>query len=252
MNVFLLIIVIILIIVFRFGRNIFYPEIRGTIGESRVSYRLNRLQREEYRVINDVLIKIGDRSSQIDHIVVSIYGIFVIETKNYSGWIHGNEDSQYWMQTIYKQKTQFYNPIRQNQGHINALKKVLLDYQYATAYYSIIVFTGSAKLKNIHTTTPVVYGGELVDTILSQSKTHCLSIEQVISIVDRLNEINIPDKEAKRTHVNQTRFRIYEQNRKEESLICPKCGSNLMVRSGRYGVFYGCSNYPKCRYTLHY
>ncbi len=250
MNTFLpvIVIIVILIIVFRFGRNIFRPANRGTIGESRVSNRLNRLQGEEYKVINDVLIKIGDRSSQIDHIVVSIYGIFVIETKNYSGWIHGNEDSQYWMQTIYEQKTQFYNPIRQNQGHINALKKIFSDYQYVM-YYSIIVFAGSAELKNIHTTTPVVYGGELVDTILNQNKTYCLSVEQVKSIADRLNEINIRDKEAKRTHINQTRFRIYEQNRKEESLICPRCGSNLVVRNGQYGSFYGCPNYPKCRYT---
>ncbi len=250
MNVLLPVIVIILIltIVFRFGGNIFRS--RGTIGESRVSSRLNRLQGEEYRVINDVLIKIGSRSSQIDHIVVSIYGIFVIETKNYSGWIHGNENSQYWMQTIYEQKKRLYNPIRQNQGHINALKKVLSDYQHIMTYYSIIVFTGSAELKNIHTITPVVYVGELVNTILNQSKTCCLSLEQVKSIADRLNEINIHDKDAKRAHINQTRFQIYEQNRKEKSLICPKCDSNLVVRNGRYGTFYGCPNYPKCRYTL--
>jgi hypothetical protein len=155
------------------------------------------------------------------------------------------------MQTIYGQKTRFYNPIRQNQWHINALKKVLSDYQDVTIYHSIVVFTGSAELKNVYTTTPVVYGGELVDTILNQSKTYCLSVEQVKSIANRLNEINILDKEAKRTHVNQTRFRIYEQNRNEKSLICPRCGSSLVVRNGQYGTFYGCPNYPKCRYTLH-
>jgi len=251
MNVFLPVIVIIfiLIIVFRFGRNVFHPAIRGTIGESRVSNRLNKLQGEKYRVINDVLIKTGDRSSQIDHIIISIYGIFVIETKNYSGWIHGNEDAQYWMQTIYKQKKQFYNPIRQNQGHINTLKKILSDYQNITTYHSIIVFTGSAELKNVQTTTPVVYYEEIVDTIRNQSKAYCLSVEQVKNIADRLNKINIHDKDTKKAHINQTRYQIYEQSQKEKSLICPRCNSNLVIRNGQYGTFYGCPNYPKCRYT---
>jgi len=253
MNMFLLItiIILILIIVFRFDRNIFDPPNKGTIGESRVANRLNRIQGEEYRTINDVLITIDGKSSQIDHIVVSTYGIFVIETKNYSGWIHGNENSQYWLQTIYRKKIRFYNPIKQNYGHINALKKVLSSCQYVIPYYSIIVFTGSAELKNIHTTTPVIYGGELVDTILNQSKTCYLSIEQVKDITDRLNEINIHDKDAKSDHISQTISLIYEQKRKDELLICPKCGSSLIVRNGQYNEFYGCQNYPKCRYTLH-
>ena len=76
---------------------------------------------------------------QIDHVVVSIYGIFVIETKNYSGWIFGDENSQYWAQVIYKTKNRFYNPILQNRGHIKALQGLLQDYSHIR-YIPIVVF----------------------------------------------------------------------------------------------------------------
>lgn len=56
----------------------------------------------------------------IDHVVISKYGVFVIETKNYRGWIIGNEKSEYWTQVIYKRKERLYNPIKQNYGHIKA------------------------------------------------------------------------------------------------------------------------------------
>ncbi|MDD5145679.1 MAG: type I DNA topoisomerase [Candidatus Pacebacteria bacterium] len=30
---------------------------------------------------------------------------------------------------------------------------------------------------------------------------------------------------------------------------CPKCGSSLLIRLGKFGKFYACSKFPKCRYT---
>ena len=67
--------------------KVFVPDVKGFIGEKTVASELDRLPSEEYRILNDVLISFGSGSSQIDHIVISIYGIFVIETKNYKGWI---------------------------------------------------------------------------------------------------------------------------------------------------------------------
>jgi hypothetical protein len=115
----ILFIIVIAIVVVSYRLNA--PKRKGTKGESRVSRKLKRLQNEEFIVFNDVLIRTRNGSSQIDHIVISIYGIFVIETKNYSGWIHGNENSEYCMQSIYKKKTKFRNPIRQNWAHIYML-----------------------------------------------------------------------------------------------------------------------------------
>jgi hypothetical protein len=74
------------------------------------------------------MLQVGNKTTQIDHIVVSNYGIFVIETKNYKGWIMGNEYDEYWRQVIYKRKEKLYNPIKQNYGHILALKGVLKNF----------------------------------------------------------------------------------------------------------------------------
>jgi hypothetical protein len=72
-----------------------HPQVKGMIGERKARKQLSRLPSENYRVLNDVVVKTKTGSSQIDHVVISPYGIFVIETKNYKGWIHGREDSEY-------------------------------------------------------------------------------------------------------------------------------------------------------------
>jgi hypothetical protein len=100
-----------------------HPKIKGLIGERRVRKQLSKLPTENYKILNDLIIKGRKVTSQIDHIVISPYGIFVIETKNYKGWIHGSEDSEYWTQTFYKYKTKFRNPIKQNWGHIYKKRK---------------------------------------------------------------------------------------------------------------------------------
>lgn len=84
--------------------SIFKPKIKGFLGEKVVSAILSRLNPQKYTVINDVMLNINGKTSQIDHVVVSNYGIFVIETKNYKGWILGDERSEYWTQVIYKRK----------------------------------------------------------------------------------------------------------------------------------------------------
>lgn len=71
-------------------------RIFGGVGEKTTSSILLFLDKSKYKVINNVVLKSGDKTSQIDHIVISDYGIFVIETKNYKGWILGSENSEYW------------------------------------------------------------------------------------------------------------------------------------------------------------
>jgi hypothetical protein len=228
--------------------GIYAPRIKGAIGESKVALRLKLLNKKEFKVINDVLLKSGDRSSQIDHIVVSIYGIFVIETKNYGGWIHGHENSEYWVQTYYKNKTRFKNPVIQNKGHIITLKKVLQEYKHVV-YYPIVVFSGKAKLKNVHSEVPVIYSRQLLKTIKNTTGTKNLTIEEVNEITEKLNKSHVHGRGARREHILKSRKNIYEQKRKKNSSICPRCGGNLVVRNSQYGKFQGCSNFPKCRYT---
>ena len=243
----LIVIAIVLVFVYRLSK---YKN-KGDLGESRVARRLHKLKGEEYEVFNDVLLRTRRGSSQIDHIVLSRYGVFVIETKNYSGWIHGHENSEYWTQSIYKKKTKFRNPIKQNWSHIYALKDVLSDYKQAT-YHPIVVFSGRAELKNIDSSTPVIYDHQIIRVIKEQTRTPNLSIEQIKGISVRLNDINIQDLKARKQHVRQVRNHVHERKRKEKLKVCPRCGGNLVVIDGKYGKFFGCSNYPKCSYKLSY
>ncbi|MDZ7793922.1 MAG: NERD domain-containing protein [Spirochaetia bacterium] len=243
MNIVLFLIAIILIFIFKINK----PKIKGHIGESRIAGQLNKLDDKEYKVLNNIFIRTSKGSSQIDHIVISTYGIFVIETKNYSGWIHGNENSEYWTQTFYKSRDKFRNPIKQNWSHIYALKEVLSNFRHIT-YHPIIVFVGSGELKNVTSQVPVVYDNELFQIIARKSIRRNLSISEVKIISDQLSKLNILDKDTRKEHVQQIHKNNYERIQKERSLVCPRCGGNLLVRNGPYGKFYGCSNYPNCRY----
>ena len=95
------------------------PSWKGKFSENLVYNEMLRLP-DEYIIFNDLLFKSNEHSTQIDHLVVSPYGVFVIETKGYKGWIFGGENSEYWTQVIYKSKHQFYNPIKQNNGHVRS------------------------------------------------------------------------------------------------------------------------------------
>ncbi|WP_139998004.1 nuclease-related domain-containing protein [Paenibacillus paridis] len=104
------------------------PTFKGFIGEASVRAKLKKLNPKEYILLKDIVLKKADgRTSQVDHIVISKYGLFVIETKNYTGWIVGNEKAEYWTRVIYKRKEKLYNPIRQNYGHMKAIEAVLED-----------------------------------------------------------------------------------------------------------------------------
>jgi DNA-directed RNA polymerase subunit RPC12/RpoP len=239
----------VLLLLFVFRINL--PQIKGSFGEARVSSLLEKLNANEYKVFNNVLIKTKNGTSQIDHIVISIYGIYVIETKNYSGWIFGNENSEYWTQIIYKAKTKFRNPVKQNWAHIYALKEAFPELKHA-AYYPIVAFAGGGELKNIDSKMPVIYDYEIIKSIMEKTEIQNLTVEQVDNMCEKLNKINIRDKTIIRKHINNVRNNTYERIQKENSLICPRCGGKLIIRKGPYSTFYGCSNYPKCRYTLHH
>ena len=138
---------------------------KGLRGERRVASRLRRGLAEEYVIFNDIYLPLDDgTTTQLDHIVVSRYGIFIVETKNYDGWIFANERSAKWTQTIYRKKSQFQNPIRQNYHHRCALANVLgISMEYIIG---VVAFTGECEFK---TDMPngVVYSRRAADYIKS-------------------------------------------------------------------------------------
>jgi hypothetical protein len=139
---FILIVSVIIIIFWR----LYIPKIKGIIGEKSISSILYLLDKSKYSVINNIVLERDTKTSQIDHVVISDFGIFVIETKNYKGWIVGNEKSEHWTQVLFKRKQRFYNPIKQNLGHINVLKTYLSKYP-SINYIPIVVFYQNQTLK---------------------------------------------------------------------------------------------------------
>lgn len=245
-----MLITILVVIVFIIIK-IYSPKIKGAIGETKVNTRLNFLG-NEYTVFKDILIKSSNGlTSQIDELVLSEYGIFVIETKNYKGWIFGNEKSENQTQVIYKEKYTFRNPIKQNWSHIYALKTVLSDFS-SLKYFPIVVFSGSATLKNIESSVPVIYDTNLNSTIRKLSCEKCISEDELKRIRCILELSEIKEKLARKEHVKSVKQNIVEKQIRAENLICPRCNSELKLRSGKFGKFYGCSNYPRCRFTMPY
>ena len=99
-----------------------------------------------YHLLNHVTLKYGSRTTQIDHILVSRYGVFVIETKNYKGWIYANAKHPNWTQVLFRAKFKFQNPIHQNHLHVVAVRQ-LLDFLPESAIKSVVVFSGDAEFK---------------------------------------------------------------------------------------------------------
>ena len=150
----LLIIFLIFIIIVKLNRS----KIKGRIGESFCSSILSFLPKDKYIVVDDVLLKTSNGTSQIDHVVLSIYGIFVIETKNYSGWIYGGEYSDNWTKNVYGNKYSFYNPLKQNDGHIKAIKRYL-KITNDNSVIGIVAFSNKASLKLLQEKMLLILGG---------------------------------------------------------------------------------------------
>lgn len=119
---------------------------KGVIGENLVKLKSQEyLNSEIYIPFHNVTIYNGEKTVQIDHIFLSIYGIFILETKHYSGWIYGNPYHKTWTQTFQNNKRQFQNPIHQNYGHIKFLENFLtIEFE---KFHSVIVFSGESELK---------------------------------------------------------------------------------------------------------
>lgn len=220
--------------------------IKGRFGEKIVTSILLTLPEDKYKILNDIMLKTDYGTTQIDHIVVSVYGIFVIETKNYKGWITGDEFSEYWTKNMYKRKYQFRNPLKQNYAHVMALKSILnLSENF---FIPIVAFSGNADIK-VNTRKPVVYINEIYQAISSYQQEK-LRVDDLNRIVDNIYLKNIVSKGDRKQHVVDIQMKVRENNAKINSHICPRCGGNLVPRNGRYGYFIGCSNYPKCKYTV--
>lgn len=221
-------------------------KVKGFLGERKVAKALNSLPETEYKVLNNIMLSTSNGTTQIDHVVVSVYGIFVIETKNYKGWIRGNEYSDTWTQNIYGHKYALKNPLHQNYGHIKALQQ-LLDIP-EDLFISIVAFSTRATIK-VKTKQNLIYFSELKRTIKGYSEQR-IAQESLDKLANIITTANIDSKENRKVHIQNIHAKIEEKEEMVEQGICPKCGGKLVERQGKYGVFVGCSNYPKCKFTV--
>ncbi len=234
---------------------------KGKRGEMRVFSILSQLP-DEYTIMNDLVFRTEKGTTQIDHVVVSKYGVFAIETKNYRGEIYGDDNRQEWTQLIvtkvtyakkwwktytYVTKNHFYNPVKQSLVHAFRIKELLSAFPHVKIV-PIVVFAGDAILSNVDSRYHVVYEDNLLDVIGGYRTTY-LTDDDVQEVIGILENNNIREFVNDRQHVKNIQAAAREVNATINAGICPKCGGRLIERRGKYGRFYGCSNYPKCKFT---
>lgn len=240
------------------------PWFKGITGEFLVNTAARLfLAKDEYHLIKDVTLQTDDGTTQIDHIIVSRYGVFVIETKNMKGWIFGSANQKTWTQKIYKHTHKFQNPLHQNYKHVKTLE-TLLDIP-ASAIHSLVVFVGDSTFK---TELPdnVVYAGGYIRYIKARREV-ILSQAAVENMTAQIEQLRLQRGfTTNRQHVKHLRQKKATSPSAAPAIVppvtasttpksqkqCPKCGSTMVLRKARKGQnagnqFWGCATYPACR-----
>lgn len=181
------------------------PAVRGAIGELAVRLIVwLRLPRRAYHSVHDLILPASDGTTQIDHVIVSRYGIFVIETKNMQGWIFGSEHQPKWTQRTRRGKYPFQNPLRQNYKHTKAIEAFLE--LPPEVVHSVVVFSGEATFKTAMPAN-VTRGSGFVSYIRGLRDV-VLSEAEVADIMDRLRTCKKRQTRASRSaHVKALRDR---------------------------------------------
>lgn len=224
-------------------QSLLHYENKGQFGEYLTEYALTNHNIDgHFVVLKNLYLPMMGKTTEIDLLMLHEKGIFVFECKNYSGWIYGSEEQLKWTQCFKNgTKEYFYNPIKQNRTHIRVLAEVL--HIAEDKFSSYIVFSERCTLKKI----PILVGEDI--TIVQQpDMLHTLrkrlrhfspvyseaDINRMASVLEPFTNVTAAEKQQ---HIEDLHTK------------CPFCGSPLVLRNGKYGPFWGCSNYPKCRYT---
>jgi hypothetical protein len=243
LNIFLFIGLPIIFAILLIGFLLTLPAIKGKIGERKIALLLKRSVGRNSRIINDVIIPDENgKTSQIDHIVISPSGIHVIETKNISGRIYGDENQLNWTQVLQfgRIKNKIYNPFKQNKTHIFRLRKILGN-SVKICSYVVFVQGNIAYIKADNIYTPRLLQKTLLnnnEVVVSDNE-----IERYYLLVQAFKNNPIQSNKEHITEIKETQAGIANN-------ICPRCGRNLVLRKSKDGrQFYGCEGYPACRFT---
>ena len=258
---------------------------KGRYGEYLTYKRLRKAEKDGAKFLFNLYIpKENGETTEIDVLMLCSKGIFVFESKNYSGWIFGSENQKNWYQTLplgrgKSRKESFYNPIMQNRMHIKHLTTFLGE-DHCMPMHSVVIFSERCTLKKIQIQSEDVYVvkrcdvGSVVSSICNGSSEVKLSIDIIDTLYDKLFPYTQVDSATKARHISNihgkldhpepntyssavqaTDLNIEPPNTDTapQSMLCPRCNGKLVLRTASRGnnvgkQFYGCSNYPKCKY----
>ncbi|KIP65056.1 nuclease [Vibrio alginolyticus] len=220
--------------------------LKGVFGEFLVNRLLSKLPESDYTLIKDVTLPTNDGTTQVDHIVVSRYGIFVVETKNMKGWIFGSARQKQWTQKIYRHSSKFQNPLHQNYKHIKALETLLGCSE--EHLHSVIVFIGDSTFKTEMLPNITYARGSI--RYIQQFNDVVFSDNDYARLTESINRLKL-----KRGVITDLKHRKHVKEvvaSKVSSNECPRCGSEMVLRETKRGEnigkqFWGCSTFPKCR-----
>lgn len=236
---------------------------KGAFGEYKIGECLEKIEGYKKLMFNLYIPAESGKTTELDVLMIHESGIYLFESKNYSGWIFGSEDRKEWVQSFQAGKKEyFFNPIMQNNIHMKWLQNFIEDRNLS--FYSYIVFGNGCELKNVTTTTgnhAVVCLCQLYKSICSNAKFYknCLTQEQVKGIYEKLLPCIKVDESKKEKHIEDIKEKYYFsaediENYNSRGEKCPFCGRKLVIRTATKGSYFGkhfiaCSGYPKCRYT---
>lgn len=217
-------------------------ENTGQFGEFATEFALTNDNLDgELVVLKNLYVPLQGKTTEIDLLMIHEKGIFVFESKNYSGWIFGSSDQLNWTQSLQNgEKNKFYNPIRQNRTHIKALSEYLG--KPMSEFTSYIIFSERCTLKKVPEDTDdiiIVRRPNMLKKLRATLKTAQSKYDhdEIQSMANRLISLTNKDALEKQQHIENIKTK------------CPFCGSELILRKGKYGQFWGCSAYPKCKFT---
>ena len=206
-------------------------------------------------VLHDVLINGAEQyTSQIDLLIIGNKGIYVVEVKNYpNATIYGNPNNAKWHYYTHGKKYDIYSPIKQNKKHAEYLKTFLHQFGDIPCYSVITMICEDFKLNGDMEPNTVICNSlpamERAIYAIAEGKPHIWDDERKREIYNYIKDNQHIGRAAREEHKANVIAYKNELNQMQQQRMCPYCKVDLVPRNGKYGTFYGCPNYPKCKYT---
>jgi len=230
----------------------------GIYGEEQIVYELKNSHMPLY-ILRDIYLECGELSAQIDFIVVAPKCVYILECKNLFGDIEINRNGDFIRTFQYgnwKKKEGIYSPITQNERHLELIRqiisekrgvlgKLVVDSAFSKWYRSVVVLANPKTVLQDRYAPKTVKNQVIRGDGLIRYLKECEAQSKEVTS----SEKNMKELAESFLQRHKSVRKDYTEKFREKEELCPQCGGVLVKRSGKYGEFYGCSNFPQCRYT---